>query len=193
MTTSHPVRRFAALLLPPLLALGCGSMGAEEAPIEIETAPRSDTPQPDAPDGPEREWNVTSQCVPLECSRYCGSGDDGCGNPISCGPCGAANHLLVSHPVLDLVRGQTRVIGVWVSDDDGDVFLEPDLVWSVRDPEIASVKDSGAVFGAFVGTTIVTVRFGEFEGATLVRVIHTPEEAQARMQRGCTDPTDANC
>lgn len=197
MMTSHPLRRVAALLLPPLIALGCGSLDAAPAPPEPETSPRPDTPKPGAPDAPEtsadRESVVASTCEPLPCHRYCGTGDDGCGSQISCGPCGEADHLLVSHPVLDLVRGQTRTLNVWITDDRGKVFLEPDLVWSVRDPEIASVSQSGAIFGAFVGSTIVSVRFGGLEGASLVRVIHAPEDVEFRMQRGCTDPGDVNC
>jgi hypothetical protein len=83
---------------------------------------------------------------------------------------GLASLSISGAPSQSVTVGKLIQLTVAAKDPRGGVLDNVNIVWSSDDPTIASVNDSGAVFGWRSGYTIIRATSGSIVGTTFVNV-----------------------
>ena len=78
--------------------------------------------------------------------------------------------LLVTPDMLDLVVGGQEFLSVTVTDENGDVVRDPELVYRTDNPEVAQVSLEGYVTALHQGMAMITVSSGGLIGRVEVHV-----------------------
>ena len=87
---------------------------------------------------------------------------------------GTIASIEVSPPTSSLAVGAQLPLTAVARDIDGKIVPSASLVWSVRDPSIASVSSSGVVTGVALGTTQVAASANGKSGIAAITVQKTP-------------------
>jgi len=83
---------------------------------------------------------------------------------------GQGDRLLVVSPVDTLQADSTAHLRAVVRDEHGDTVEVPGVVWSSRNPDIASVTDDGVVTGHASGIVTLVALTGDLSGTAELRV-----------------------
>lgn len=176
------------------LSAGCGeaSSPSPSPPPVVETEEDEEEQNPTDVAGSEFERErderpapPAARCAPRTCEGFCGDGDDGCGDALTCDACREIVSIDVLEPEMAMVRGQTKMIDHVVRDELLRVVLNPDLTWTSTREHVASVKDGGEVFAAREGRTIIELAGSNTSAAVWLVVLPEPAEIERRMASGC--------